>query len=82
MGGEQKLKEGDQIMLATYTRQRLLEIFVSICNGVAFAHSKGIIHRDLKPANIMVGDYGEVFIADWGLALYRAENDTSHADAC
>ena len=70
-----KLKEGDQTMLATYTRQRLLEIFVSICNGVAFAHSKGIIHRDLKPANIMVGDYGEVFIADWGLALYREEND-------
>ena len=66
-----KLKEGDQNTRTTYTRQRLLEIFVSICNGVAFAHSKGIIHRDLKPANIMVGDYGEVFIADWGLALYR-----------
>lgn len=74
-----KLREGNEEAIKTYTRQRLLEIFVSICNGVAFAHSKGIIHRDLKPANIMVGDYGEVFIADWGLALYRAENDTSHA---
>ena len=73
-----KLKEGDAEMQSTYTRQRLLEIFISICNGVAFAHSKGIIHRDLKPANIMVGNYGEVFIADWGLALYRAENDSSH----
>ena len=74
-----KLREGDSNAIKTYTRQRLLEIFVSICNGAAFAHSKGIIHRDLKPANIMVGDYGEVFIADWGLALYRAEDDRSHA---
>lgn len=74
-----KLRENDPKIRKIYTRQRLLEIFVSICNGVAFAHSKGIIHRDLKPANIMVGDYGEVFIADWGLALYRAEDDTSHS---
>ena len=75
-----KLREGSADAVKTYTRQRLLEIFVSICNGVAFAHSKGIIHRDLKPANIMVGDYGEVFIVDWGLALYRAQDDTSHAN--
>ena len=74
-----KLRENDEEYRKIYTRQRLLEIFVSICNGMAFAHSKGIIHRDLKPANIMVGDYGEVFIADWGLALYRSEDDTSHA---
>jgi len=74
-----KLKENDPETIKTYTRQRLLEIFVSICNGVAFAHSKGIIHRDLKPANIMVGDYGEVFIADWGLAIYRKENDNSNS---
>ena len=74
-----KLREGNPDAIKTYTRHRLLEIFVSICNGAAFAHSKGIIHRDLKPANIMVGDYGEVFIADWGLALYREEDDTSQA---
>ena len=72
-----KLKDGDGEIRKIYTRQRLLEIYVSILNGVAFAHSKGIIHRDLKPANIMVGDYGEVFIADWGLAIYRSENDRS-----
>ena len=73
-----KLQDGDKQMLSVYTRQRLLEIFISVCNGVAFAHSKGIIHRDLKPSNVMVGDYGEVFIADWGLAIYREENDNSH----
>ena len=75
-----RLKDGDKELAETYTRQRLLEIFLAICNGAAFAHSKGIIHRDLKPSNIMVGDYGEVFIADWGIALYREENDnTPHA---
>ncbi|MEA2069374.1 MAG: serine/threonine-protein kinase, partial [Verrucomicrobiota bacterium] len=50
-----------------YPLNVLLEIFLSVCNGLAFAHSKGIIHRDLKPANIMTGEYGEVLILDWGL---------------
>jgi serine/threonine protein kinase/Leucine-rich repeat (LRR) protein len=46
----------------------LLSVFVSICNAMAFAHSRGVVHRDLKPANIMLGDYGEVMVMDWGLA--------------
>lgn len=54
--------------LATFTRQRLLEIFLKICDGMAFAHAKGVIHRDLKPANIMLGNFGEVLVMDWGLA--------------
>ncbi len=51
----------------TYPLNFLLEVFLSVCNGVAFAHSKGVIHRDLKPANIMIGEFGEVLILDWGL---------------
>ena len=49
-------------------RFHLLEIVLRVCETVAFAHSRGVIHRDLKPRNIMVGDYGEVLVIDWGLA--------------
>jgi serine/threonine protein kinase/formylglycine-generating enzyme required for sulfatase activity len=62
-----KLQANTAFYEKTYPLNYLLEIFLAVCNGVAFAHSKGVIHRDLKPANIMVGEYGEVLILDWGL---------------
>jgi len=49
-------------------RRRLLRAFVDVCLAVEFAHSRNIIHRDLKPANIMLGDFGEVYVLDWGIA--------------
>jgi len=52
----------------TDNRGRLLSIFESVCQTVAYAHSKGVLHRDLKPANVMVGAFGEVMVVDWGLA--------------
>lgn len=46
----------------------LLQAFVSVCNSVAYAHARGVIHRDLKGANVVLGDFGEVMVLDWGLA--------------
>jgi len=63
-----KLKAGDKDTLAKYPLNALLTIFQKVCDAVAFAHSRGVIHRDLKPQNIMVGEFGEVLVMDWGLA--------------
>ncbi|MDR1533838.1 MAG: SUMF1/EgtB/PvdO family nonheme iron enzyme [Planctomycetota bacterium] len=45
-----------------------VDILVRVADAVAFAHNRGVIHRDLKPENVMLGDYGEVLLMDWGLA--------------
>ena len=50
-----------------------LEILLDVTDAVAFAHARGIVHRDLKPDNVMVGDFGEVLVMDWGVALERGE---------
>jgi serine/threonine protein kinase/WD40 repeat protein len=62
------LRTGDQETLAKYPLNALLTVFQKVCDAMGFAHSRGIIHRDLKPANIMVGEFGEVLVMDWGLA--------------
>lgn len=54
-----------------WTRARLLNVLLSVCETLAYAHDRGVIHRDVKPANIMVGSFGEVYVMDWGLARVR-----------
>jgi serine/threonine protein kinase len=51
-----------------YPLSELLVIFLKVCDGIAYAHSKGVVHRDMKPENIMLGEFGETMIMDWGLA--------------
>ncbi|UQA58301.1 serine/threonine-protein kinase [Polyangium aurulentum] len=67
------LRKGDPEIVETYSRQKLLRAFSAACLAVDFAHSRGVLHRDLKPSNIMLGDFGEVYILDWGLAKLRKD---------
>ncbi|MDP9149289.1 MAG: serine/threonine-protein kinase [Myxococcota bacterium] len=50
---------------------KLLQVFGKVCDAVAFAHSRGVIHRDLKPTNVMISDFGQVYVLDWGIARLR-----------
>jgi serine/threonine-protein kinase len=53
----------------------MLRALVDVCLAIELAHSRGVIHRDLKPANIMLGDYGEVYVLDWGIARVIGEGE-------
>jgi formylglycine-generating enzyme required for sulfatase activity/tRNA A-37 threonylcarbamoyl transferase component Bud32 len=73
-----RLRKNDPSAQQAYPVSRLVDIFIKVCEGVAFAHSRGVIHRDLKPANIMVGRFGEVQIMDWGVAkIVGRKEDTA-----
>ncbi len=54
-----------------WSSRRLLDAFHKVCDTLSFAHRAGVVHRDIKPQNILLGDFGEVYVADWGLARTR-----------
>jgi serine/threonine-protein kinase len=68
----------------------LLRTFVEVCNAIEFAHSRGVIHRDLKPSNVLLGEHGEVYVLDWGIArevdgpaqAHRAEQGEPLSSGC
>lgn len=75
------LRNGDPAALARYTCRRLLTAFATVCLTVDYAHTREVLHRDLKPANVMLGDYGEIYVLDWGVARsasVREELRTEH----
>jgi hypothetical protein len=52
----------------TTPQRRLLGAFVDVCFAIELAHTRGVIHRDLKPSNVMLGDFNDVYVLDWGVA--------------
>jgi serine/threonine-protein kinase len=73
------LAKGDPGTIARFSRRRLLGAMVNVCLAVDFAHRRGVLHRDLKPSNIMLGDFGEVSVLDWGLAKLVGLAEESNA---
>lgn len=61
--------------LDTATLFAVLDMFAKVCDALAFAHSRGVLHCDVKPANVMVGDFGQVFLTDWGIARHIGVTD-------
>jgi serine/threonine protein kinase len=59
---------GDRATLVEFGIRRLLDVFLQVCQAIEYAHARGVIHRDLKPANVMIGDFGEVLVMDFGVA--------------
>jgi serine/threonine-protein kinase len=70
-----RLRDGDAEMRARYSRRRLLTAFANVCLVVHYAHTHDVFHRDLKPSNIMLDEYGELYVLDWGLAHLETRDD-------
>jgi serine/threonine protein kinase len=65
----------DERLARDRSPQALLREFADICLAIDFAHARSVVHRDLKPANIILGDFGEVYVLDWGLARVVGDRD-------
>ena len=74
-----KIADRNQEYLRKYSLGTLIQIFMKICDGIGYAHSKGVLHGDLKPANIMIGDFGEVLIMDWGVSIVLGREELQTA---
>ncbi len=75
-----KIVEGDRPTIEKYPTDALINVLVHCSQCLAFAHNQGVVHRDMKPANIMIGDYGEIMVLDWGLAKVWDMDDNDDVD--
>ena len=66
---------------AEWSLPRVLNVLLRVCEAVAYAHEKGVVHRDLKPSNVRVGQFGEVYVMDWGLARVQGREEPAPAGA-
>lgn len=72
----QNQKEGEEDYREVYPLDRLLSIFLDICDAVTYAHSRGVLHLDIKPSNVRVGRHGQTILYDWGLAKVVGADET------
>ncbi|NVB84220.1 MAG: serine/threonine protein kinase [Kofleriaceae bacterium] len=76
-----RLALADKRALEEFPLQRLLRAFADACLAIEFAHTRRVVHRDLKPANIMLGDFGEVYVLDWGIARITDDAEERSRDS-
>ncbi len=78
---ERWLRDPKRPLGSTERIEEGLEIFLKVCDAIAYAHHRGVIHRDLKPENIMVGSFGQVYVMDWGLSRLTKTTPASGSKA-
>ncbi len=77
-----ELLQGQRVLSQSPDQLRsLVQIVLRMCDALSFAHSRGVIHCDLKPENVMVGDHGQVYLMDWGMALVKTSQPGGRAAA-
>jgi serine/threonine-protein kinase len=76
-----RLRAGDEATHREFTGERRVRLILKLAEILAYAHSKGVVHRDVKPENIMLGQFGEVYLVDWGLAKISGISEPQSAPA-
>lgn len=67
-------------LLKAQSLEQKIEVLLKVCDAIAFAHANGHLHRDIKPENVMVGEFGEVVVMDWGIAIKNPSDNDDHSE--